>query len=215
MAISRSGNLLLRADSFKEDMLVFDFNKRYSKKKIKEDRVSNAYSALKLGLKDYVHKNNFNKVVFGVSGGVDFAVTAAIAKDALGRSNVLGLIMPSRYTSSETFEDAVKLCCNLRIEYKVIPIEDIFSSYLQRLEHFFGKGPSVAQENIQARIRGNILMAFSNKFGHLLLNTGNKSEIATGYCTLYGDMNGGFSVIKDVPKMLVFELSRYCNTSTS
>ena len=151
-------------------------------------------------------------MVLGLSGGIDSALTAAIAVDALGKESVAGVAMPSRYSSRESLEDARELAENLGIEFRVIPIEEVFTSYLKTLKSSFqGKNPDVTEENIQARIRGNLLMALSNKFGWLVLTTGNKSEMGVGYCTLYGDMAGGFAVIKDVPKTLVYELSAYRN----
>ena len=170
------------------------------------------YQALVLGTRDYVHKNGFEKVVIGLSGGVDSSLVAAIATDALGADNVIGVSMPSRYSSSDSVSDAEALARNLGIQFKVIPIEKAFSSYLETLaEPFKNTQPDVTEENIQARIRGNILFALSNKFGWLVLACSNKSETATGYTTLYGDMAGGFIPLKDVPKTLVLELARYKN----
>ncbi len=171
------------------------------------------YDALVLGTRDYMHKNGIEKVVIGLSGGIDSSLVATIAVDALGPSNVVGMSMPSRYSSPGSMSDAQILAQNLGIELLTIPIEKVFQAYLDLLaEHFAGAAPNVAEENIQARIRGNLLMALSNKFGWLVLTTGNKSEMATGYTTLYGDMAGGFAVIKDVPKTLVYELARYRNS---
>jgi NAD+ synthase (glutamine-hydrolysing) len=171
------------------------------------------YSALVLGTGDYVRKNGFEKVLVGLSGGLDSSLVAAIAVDALGTSNVVGVSMPSRYSSQGSVSDAAKLAANLEIELLNIPIESVFRAYLETIAGpFAGTEPGVAEENIQARIRGNILMALSNKFGWLVLTTGNKSEMATGYATLYGDMAGGFAVIKDVPKTIVYELARYRNS---
>jgi NAD+ synthase (glutamine-hydrolysing) len=170
------------------------------------------YLALVVGTRDYVCKNGFKKVVIGLSGGIDSALTACIAVDALGAEQVTCVFMPTRYSSSESGRDAAKLADNLGVAYHIIPIEETFEQYLKTLKHIFANAPAgVAEENIQARIRGNILMALSNKFGALVLSTGNKSEISTGYCTLYGDMAGGFAVLKDVPKTLVYELARYLN----
>ncbi|MFQ5925335.1 MAG: NAD+ synthase [Dehalococcoidia bacterium] len=175
--------------------------------------VAEIYAALVLGTGDYVHKNGFEKVIIGLSGGIDSSLVAAITVDALGAENVIGVSMPSPFSSAESRTDAQLLADNLGIELKVIPIEETFQSYLNMLaQPFQGTPPGVAEENIQARIRGNILMALSNKFGWLVLTTGNKSEMATGYTTLYGDMAGGFAVIKDVPKTLVYKLARYRNT---
>jgi len=174
--------------------------------------IEEIYSALVTGTRDYVRKNGFKKVVIGLSGGIDSSLVATIAVDAIGAENVVGVSMPSRYSSEGSLRDAEALAQNLGIELKVIPIEPAFKSYLEMLaSHFAGTEPGVAEENLQARIRGNILMALSNKFGWLVLTTGNKSEMACGYATLYGDMAGGFAVIKDVPKTLVYELARWRN----
>jgi len=173
------------------------------------------YEALKLGLKDYVGKNRFEKVVLGLSGGIDSALVSAIASDALGNKNVIGIIMPSEFTSEQSLKDACRLAENLKITTHEISIDKILEVYLQELNpHFKDALRDTTEENLQARIRGNLLMALSNKFGWLVLATGNKSEISVGYCTLYGDMAGGFSVIKDVPKQLVYELCDYRNSIT-
>ena len=170
------------------------------------------YNALMLGLRDYVNKNGFKKVVIGLSGGIDSALVAAIAVDALGCENVTGIAMPSRYTSAASKDDAARLAKNLGIALKEIPIDSLFSAYLAVLKPHFDELPQdITEENLQARIRGNIMMALSNKFGWLVLTTGNKSEMSVGYATLYGDMAGGFALIKDVPKMLVYALSKYRN----
>ena len=170
------------------------------------------YKGLVVGVRDYARKNGFKKVVIGLSGGVDSALTAVIAVDALGPHNVMGLFMPSPYTSKESREDVAELAARLRIECRTIAITAMFESYLGSLaEPFRGTSADTTEENLQARIRGNILMAFSNKFGHLVLTTGNKSEMSVGYATLYGDMAGGFAVIKDVPKTMVYELARLRN----
>jgi NAD+ synthase (glutamine-hydrolysing) len=170
------------------------------------------YKALVLGTKDYVLKNGFSDVVIGMSGGVDSALTANIAVDALGREKVHGIFMPSQYTSNESCEDAIGHAENLGMDIITVPIENVFESYLQTLSpHFKGTKSGIAEENLQARTRGNLLMAFSNKFGWLVLTTGNKSEMSVGYATLYGDMAGGFAVIKDVPKTLVYALCEWRN----
>ncbi|MHB8869302.1 MAG: NAD+ synthase [Thermoleophilia bacterium] len=177
-------------------------------------RESEVYAALRLGVRDYVRKNGFEGVVIGLSGGIDSALTACIAVDALGPEAVTGVTMPSRYSSDGTRSDAHVLAVNLGIECLELPIEAIFAPYLETLAPVFGDRPADAtEENLQARIRGNLLMALSNKFGWLVLTTGNKSEMAVGYATLYGDMAGGFAVIKDVPKTLVYELSRWRNSA--
>jgi len=176
------------------------------------DLPGEVYDALVLGTHDYVIKNGFDKVLIGLSGGIDSSLVAAIAVDALGSSNVVGVAMPSPYSSPSSISDAKSLAKNLGIRLITIPIEKVFQAYLEALAESFEKTkPNTAEENIQARIRGNTLMALSNKFGWLVLTTGNKSEIATGYTTLYGDMAGGFAVLKDVPKTMVYELARYRN----
>jgi len=179
-------------------------------------RSEEIYRALTVGTRDYVHKNGFEKVVVGLSGGVDSSLVACVAADALGVDNVTGVAMPSRYSAEISEMDAAHLADNLGINFMVIPIEGAFQAYLDTLaESFSGHEPDVTEENLQARIRGNLLMAVSNKFGWLVLTTGNKSEMSVGYATLYGDMAGGFAVIKDVPKMLVYELARWRNLAGS
>jgi NAD+ synthase (glutamine-hydrolysing) len=176
------------------------------------ERVEEVYRALVLGTRDYVRKNGFKRVVIGLSGGIDSSLVAAIAVEALGHENVTGVTMPSPYTSTGTRGDSERLAQSLGIEFLTIPITPIFTAYKKSLgEAFKGLAEDVTEENIQARIRGNLLMALSNKFGWLVLTTGNKSEYSVGYATLYGDMAGGFAVIKDVPKMLVYEVSRNVN----
>ncbi len=171
--------------------------------------VHEVYEALVLGTRDYVRKNGFTDVVIGLSGGIDSSLVAAIAVDALGTEHVFGVLMPSRFSSDHSVTDAEALAANLGIRTFTVPIEDAHSAFLDLLaEPFTGLDAGLAEENLQARVRGTILMTMSNKFGWMVLTTGNKSEIATGYSTLYGDMAGGFSVIKDVPKMLVYALSR-------
>jgi NAD+ synthase (glutamine-hydrolysing) len=179
------------------------------------DRLEEIYRALALGTRDYVRKNGFETVVIGLSGGIDSCLTAAIAADALGPEHVVGAAMPSRYTSDLSNDDAAQLAGNLGFRLLTVPIETAFEAYLQMLaEPFAGTESGVAEENVQARIRGNILMALSNKFGWLVLTTGNKSEMSVGYATLYGDMAGGFAVIKDVPKTLVYELAAWRNAQS-
>ncbi len=176
-------------------------------------RVEEVYRALVLGTRDYACKNGFRQVVLGLSGGIDSSLVAVVAADAIGAENVLGISMPSRYSSEHSKSDAAELARALGIEYRVVPIEPGFQGMLDTLaEVFCGRAPDVTEENLQARVRGQILMAISNKLGHLVLTTGNKSEMATGYATLYGDMAGGLAVIKDVPKTLVYQLARYRNT---
>jgi NAD+ synthase (glutamine-hydrolysing) len=179
---------------------------------IQYDGVEEVYQALIVGTRDYCRKNGFQKVFIGLSGGIDSAVVAAIAVDALGGKNVTGVAMPSPYSSKESLEDAGHLADNLGIQLLRVPISSILSSYLEATKPFFkGMQEDITEENIQARIRGNILMALSNKFASLVLTTGNKSELSIGYCTLYGDMAGGFAVIKDCPKTLIYQLAQYKN----
>jgi NAD+ synthase (glutamine-hydrolysing) len=171
------------------------------------------YSALVLGTRDYIQKNGFSRVLVGLSGGLDSSLVAAIGVDALGNENVVGVAMPSPYSSQESLDDASLLAKNLGIQLLTVRIDKVFQAYLDMLrDSFHGKEPDATEENLQARIRGNILMALSNKFGWLVLTTGNKSEMATGYATLYGDMAGGFAVIKDIPKTMAYELAKYRNS---
>jgi NAD+ synthase (glutamine-hydrolysing) len=172
-----------------------------------------AYAALVLGTRDYVTKCGFKRVVIGLSGGIDSALTAAIAVDALGAENVIGVGMPSQYSSPGSIADARELAANLGIRFEVLPISNGFDALRETLKPVFtGLKEDVTEENIQARIRGTLLMAMSNKFGALVLTTGNKSELGVGYCTLYGDMCGGLAAISDVPKTMVFRLARYVNS---
>jgi NAD+ synthase (glutamine-hydrolysing) len=207
--VNNKGAVIARAGAFKEDLAIVDMGARATTAARPINPLDEIYQALVLGLGDYVHKNGFKKVVIGLSGGIDSAVTAAIAREALGRENVIGVSMPSMFTARESKDETVKLSRNLGIKLYEIPIGNIFGAYLRDLKKVFTGHPrDITEENIQARIRGNILMAISNKFGYLVLTTGNKSEVSCGYCTLYGDMAGGFSVIKDVPKMLVYKLAK-------
>ncbi len=170
------------------------------------------YRALVLGTRDYLHKCGFKSAVLGLSGGIDSALTAAIAAEALGRENVRGVALPSQFSSQGSLDDARKLAENLGIGYDVIPIQPMFVAAKEQLKSVFAnRAEDTTEENIQARLRGVILMAMSNKFGSLLLTTGNKSELAVGYCTLYGDMCGGLAVISDVPKTMVYRISRWFN----
>jgi NAD+ synthase (glutamine-hydrolysing) len=176
------------------------------------DLPAEVYRALVLGTRDYVQKNGFKKVVIGLSGGIDSTIVATIAVDALGVDNVIGVSMPSHFSSEGSKDDARKLAENLKIQLLSISIEDVYKVYMKTLSQpFNGTQPDTTEENIQARIRGNLLMALSNKFGWLVLTTGNKSEYATGYTTLYGDMAGGFAVLKDVPKTMVYKIARCRN----
>jgi len=234
LIVDPRGKILCRAKQFEEDLLVWDLPDSSSRRKKKNvvvppdfntektkeglsstvtglNRIERIYRALVLGTRDYIRKNGFQKAVIGLSGGIDSSVVAVIARDALGAENVTGISMPSRYSSEGTKSDARIVADNLGIAFQEIPIHDIFDHYLGHLKDIGSGQPSLALENIQARIRGNILMAYSNQFGWLVLTTGNKSEVAVGYCTLYRDMSGGFAVIKDVPKTKVFEIARFMN----
>ncbi len=214
LALGPNGEVIAQAKSFEEDLICFDSETLQGDIHDRDDGVeSSAYAALVLGTRDYVRKCGFKKVVLGLSGGIDSALTAAIAVDALGKENVIGVGMPGPYSSPGSIDDSAALAKNLGIRFELIPIGDIFRTYLQSMEPVFADlPPDVTEENIQARIRGSLLMAMSNKFGALVLTTGNKSEIGVGYCTLYGDMCGGLAVISDVPKTLVYLLARYVNS---
>jgi NAD+ synthase (glutamine-hydrolysing) len=213
VAFTPDGKVAAMAKSFEEDLIFFD--SVTGKGDIHdglEDEYGAAYQALVLGTRDYVRKCGFKKVVIGLSGGIDSALVAVIAVDALGRENVLGVAMPGPYSADASLRDARQLAGNLGIELAVLPISDTFACYRGTLrETFNGLAEDATEENLQARIRGNLLMALSNKFGSLVLSTGNKSELAVGYCTLYGDMAGGLSVISDVPKTMVYDLARHAN----
>ncbi len=208
-----SSGLIAQARDFEEDMVTVDLEKGTGDlHPVSESPEENLVKALKLGLTDYLWRCGFQRVVLGLSGGIDSSVTAAIAADALGPPNVTGVLMPSPYTSKESIEDAMKLAKNLGINTVSLPISSIFQQYLHTLEPVFtGMPPDVTEENIQARIRGNLLMALSNKWGHMVLSTGNKTELAVGYCTLYGDLTGGYALICDVPKTMVYRLASYIN----
>ncbi len=214
LVIAPDGRTVAQGKSFEEDLIFFDSETMEGDLHPQvEGREASAYAALVLGTRDYVRKCGFQRGVIGLSGGIDSALTAAIAVDALGAENVTGLAMPSQYSSEHSVRDARELACKLGIRLEVVPIGPIFDMYRKTLGPLFaGRPEDVTEENIQARIRGNLLMAFSNKFGALVLTTGNKSELAVGYCTLYGDMVGGLAVISDVPKTLVYRLSHYVNS---
>jgi NAD+ synthase (glutamine-hydrolysing) len=213
VAFTPDGHVAALARSFAEDLVFFDTVTGAGDIRTQpDDELEAAYEALVLGTRDYVRKCGFRKVVIGLSGGIDSALVATIATDALGPENVLGVNMPSQYSSEGSLRDARCLAKNLGIDFRVLPITETFESYRKALgEIFAGLPEGVAEENLQARIRGNLLMALSNKFGSLVLSTGNKSETAVGYCTLYGDMAGGLAVISDVPKSMVYELSKLAN----
>ncbi|MCA9397021.1 MAG: NAD+ synthase, partial [Candidatus Omnitrophica bacterium] len=225
--MSPAGKTLTSLKAFKEDYKVLNFHKKTVEKAVKieyrssagpkeipekQDELRDILSALELGLRDYVQKNKFSKVLIGLSGGVDSALAAALAVRALGNKSVIGVTMPSVYSSKSTYRDAFKSAEVCGIQIYSIPIRDIHDQMLNALHPLFKKTEiGVAEENLQARIRGSILMSLSNKFNWLVLTTGNKSEMATGYCTLYGDMCGGFAPIKDLSKTLVYKLCRYIN----
>jgi NAD+ synthase (glutamine-hydrolysing) len=242
LAYDPSGKLIGRGSQFGEDLILLDLEFRERARAVRRGSsvvtiskaparapkrpaitprrpriaaspVEEVYGALLLGTRDYVRKNGFDRAFIGLSGGIDSSLTAVIAADALGPENVTGVAMPSRYSSTESLEDAKELATNLGIDFRMVPIDDVFQTFLDALaEPFAGTGPDVTEENLQARIRGTILMSFSNKFRpSLVLTTGNKSELAVGYSTLYGDMAGGFGVLKDVPKTLVYELAAWRN----
>lgn len=232
VAFDSAGNVIAQARGFEEDLLVVDIPLAAANEEspappassrgrsraeagvglAAKGEVESIYHALVLGLRDYVRKCGFRSVVLGLSGGIDSALTAALAVEALGKDKVVGVAMPSRFSSGGSVADAEALAKNLGIEFHVIPIATVHDAYEKTLAPAFsGKPADVTEENLQARVRGALLMAFSNKFNHLLLTTGNKSEIAVGYCTLYGDMCGGLAVISDVPKTIVWELSRWVN----
>ncbi len=213
-ALNPTGEVIAQAKSFEEDLVCFDAESLTGDIHPRDEGVeSSAYSALVLGTRDYVHKCGFRRVVLGLSGGIDSALTACVAVDALGRDNVIGVGMPGPYSSQGSIDDAAELARNLGIRFELAPINEIFGAYRTALQPVFaGTKPDVTEENVQARIRGALVMAISNKFGCLVLTTGNKSELGVGYCTLYGDMCGGLAVISDVPKTLVYRLANYVNS---
>lgn len=213
MFIDSKGEPIRIFPSFKEHVETIDTSlSGISEVYVPQDKIETIYEALILGIRDYMRKCGFSKAVIGLSGGIDSSVTCCLAKDAIGSKNILGVSMPSPYSSKGSVEDSRKLAENIGVEFKVIPISTIYSSYIDSLsEYFKGKETDVTEENIQARIRANILMALSNKFGYIVLSTGNKSELSVGYSTLYGDMAGGLAVISDVPKTIVYKLASYIN----
>jgi len=213
LALTADGKIAAQALAFEEDLVMFDTETGQGEIHAQpKQEIEYAYRALVLGTRDYVSKCGFKRVLVGLSGGIDSAVVAAIAVDALGAANVQGVSMPGPFSSEGSKDDAKALAQNLGIELIPLPIGGVFDAYRKELASAFGDRPvDVAEENIQARIRGNYLMALSNKFGSMVLSTGNKSELAVGYCTLYGDMAGGLAVISDVPKLMVYELARWIN----
>jgi NAD+ synthase (glutamine-hydrolysing) len=213
IALTADGKIAAQAKAFEEDLVLFDtVTGRGEIHDQPHEEIAYAYQALVTGTRDYVQKCNFRKAIVGLSGGVDSAVVASIAVAALGAGNVLGVSMPGPYSSEGSKTDARALATNLGIEFLTIPIAQVFEAYKGVLQPVFGnRPPDATEENIQARIRGNYLMALSNKFGSMVLSTGNKSENAVGYCTLYGDMAGGLAVISDVPKLMVYALAEHIN----
>ena len=210
--VDKKGNLAGLCKGFEEDELLVDTDQDINSCPLIYDPIGSLYEALKLGVKDYFKKSGFEKACFGISGGIDSALVAHLAKDALGAENVLGVFMPSKYTSDHSREDAYKVCENLGIRCITISIDDPVDAFLRGLTpHFENKKEDVTEENLQSRARGVILMALSNKHGYIVLSTGNKSETAMGYCTLYGDMCGGLGVIGDVVKTQVYQLAYYLN----
>ncbi|BAY87084.1 NAD+ synthase [Calothrix parasitica NIES-267] len=217
-ALNRSGEIISRACGFESDLRQIEFDIQQQDLKISsiadnyESDDEEIWQALVLGVRDYVQKCGFSKVVLGLSGGIDSSIVAAIASAALGKENVLGVLMPSPYSSESSIKDADDLATNLGIKTEKLPIGNLMQSYDETFAELFANTEfGLAEENIQSRIRGNLLMAISNKFGYLLLSTGNKSEMAVGYCTLYGDMNGGLAVIADVPKTRVYSICHWLN----
>lgn len=217
LAVNQTGKVVAQLEGFKCDFQVLTFDPKQhdligESLELSEDENSEIWSALVLGVRDYAHKCGFSKIVLGLSGGIDSALVAAIAAEAIAPSQVLGVLMPSPYSSEHSITDALQLAQNLGIQTQTLAIGELMSGFDRTLEPLFtGTEPGVAEENIQSRIRGNLLMAIANKFGHLLLSTGNKSEMAVGYCTLYGDMDGGLAAIADVPKTRVYSLCRWLN----
>lgn len=212
-AVDAKGNIIAKAKPFEEDILVVDL--KSSLNRIADDDFtveSEAWRALVLGTRDYIRKCRFKRVLLGLSGGIDSALTAALAAEAIGKENVLAVMMPSPYSSQGSIDDSVELSKRLGIKTELLPIEAIMSAFDKTLEvPFSGYEPDVTEENIQSRIRGSLLMALSNKYNAMLISTGNKSEVSVGYCTIYGDMNGGLAVLADVPKTLVYRLSEWVN----
>ena len=214
-AIDRAGKITARAKAFEGDLVLWDLDaQRGEMRREVSNHEESLLRALVLGTRDYARKCGFRTAVVGLSGGIDSSLVAVIAARALGPENVWGVSMPSAYSSKGSLADAKRLAKNLGIAYRVIPIEKAFRTFLDELHpHFAGRAADTTEENLQARVRGNILMALSNKFGHLVLSTGNKSELAVGYCTLYGDMAGGLAVISDLPKTTVYAVARHVNRS--
>ncbi len=209
--VNKKGQITSTGKYFEEGITYYLFGSE-NQIHFNDNLLEEIESALICGLRDYAHKSGFNKALLGLSGGIDSALTAVIAAKALGKENVTGITMPSVFSSQGSVDDSKKLADNLGINFEIIPIKRLHETYIEDLAHVFKNAkPDVTEENLQARIRGNLLMAYSNKFSALLLSTGNKSELSMGYCTLYGDMNGGLAVISDLPKTTVYELSKFIN----
>ena len=219
IALNKNGAIVARGQSFESDLIIVELDqhknlvsKSTNRDKTEKTEAAEIFQALVLGVRDYGKKCGFTKVLLGLSGGIDSSLVAAIAAEAMGKDNVLGILMPSPYSSDHSITDAIALGHNLGIKSQKLSIQEAMTAYDHILQPLFADTEfGVAEENIQSRIRGNLLMAISNKFGYLLLSTGNKSEMAVGYCTLYGDMNGGLAVIADVPKTKVFDICRWLN----
>jgi NAD+ synthetase len=212
IAVNAAGELIAQLPGFRDAEAIVDTETSQALPQADDGDMADLFAALSLGLRDYLTKCNFKSAVLGLSGGIDSAVVAAIAVDALGAENVIGVSMPSPFSSRGSIDDALALARNLGIKCLQIPIADAFTAFkAQFTEIFTGLPEDTTEENMQARLRGMILMALSNKFGHLVLSTGNKSELSVGYCTLYGDMAGGLAVISDVPKTMVYALARWIN----
>jgi len=211
--MNKNGEIIAQCRDFEEDLLIVDMEKMSGiKHPTSKSNIEAIHHALVLGVKDYAAKCGFKKALIGLSGGIDSAVTAALAVDALGSENVICVMMPSRYNAKESLTDAEALAKNLEIRTETLSIEPMFKAFLETLNPFFkGQNSDLAEQNLQARIRGNLLMALSNLWHALVLSTGNKSEVATGYCTLYGDMTGGLAVLSDVPKTIVYKLAHHLN----
>jgi NAD+ synthase/NAD+ synthase (glutamine-hydrolysing) len=212
LAYDARGQLMAQGTTFAEDFVLVDTERMLSQPVADWCDEEKLYRALVLGLRDYLHKCGFKAAVLGLSGGIDSALTAVLAVEALGRQNVRGVSMPSRYSSQGSLDDARVLAERLGIQYDVVPIEPAFVAIREQFKEVFANlKEDTTEENMQARLRGLLLMAMSNKFGSMVLTTGNKSELAVGYCTLYGDMCGGLAVLSDVPKTVVYQLSRWIN----
>jgi NAD+ synthase (glutamine-hydrolysing) len=212
LALGKNGNVIAQGRSFSEDLLIVDSDSELDLGYREGESLENLFQALVMGTRDYVHKCGFESAVVGLSGGIDSSIVACIAVEALGPQKVLGLSMPSMYSASESYQDARTLAGNLGMRFDTMPIKSIYKAFEKSLaDTFEGLAQDKTEENLQARIRGTILMAISNKFGHMVLGTGNKSELAAGYCTLYGDMVGGLAVISDVPKTMVYKLAGHIN----